>query len=127
MTERIEFFVSDCFAGLNAKNPEQSGFDLIVSNPPYVEEGARDGLQREVRSFEPHQALFAGPDGLAIVRRLLADAGDFLKSRGFLVFEIGFNQSDAVKELINPKFWTLLDIFEDLQGIPRIVALQKHS
>jgi release factor glutamine methyltransferase len=127
VTGRIEFFVSDCFAGLNAKSPEQSGFDLIVSNPPYVEERARDGLQREVRDFEPHQALFAGPDGLAIVRRLLADAGNFLQSRGFLVFEIGFNQSEAVREMIDTKKWTLIDFYDDLQGIPRTVAWQKHS
>ena len=127
VNERIEFCVSDCFAALSAKNPEQSGFDLIVSNPPYVEECALQGLQREVREFEPREALIAGADGLVIIRRLLVDARKFLQHNGHLVFEISFNQGEAVRELINPKFWTLVDIFEDLQSIPRIVALQKHS
>lgn len=127
VSDRIKFVESDCFAKLDAKKSAPSGFDLIVSNPPYVEAGAFAGLQREVREYEPRDALVAGPDGLAIVRRLLIDAKDFLQPNGFFVFEIGFNQGEAVKELIDPIFWTLLEIHEDLQCIPRIVALQKHS
>lgn len=127
VSDRITFVESDCFARLDSKNSAPSGFDLIVSNPPYVEERAFAGLQREVREYEPREALVAGADGLDVVRRLLVDAKDFLKPNGFFVFEIGFNQGEAVKGLIDPRFWTLLDIYEDLQCIPRIVALQKHS
>ncbi|MEP6819952.1 MAG: peptide chain release factor N(5)-glutamine methyltransferase [bacterium] len=123
-TERIEFVLSDCFAALN---PRQSSFDLIVSNPPYVEEGAMAGLQREVRDFEPRLALAAGADGLAIIRRLLLDAPDFLKDGGYLLFEIGFTQAAAVERLVDPKTWKLLEIHQDLQGIPRTVALQKSE
>ncbi|HSS21851.1 MAG TPA: peptide chain release factor N(5)-glutamine methyltransferase [Pyrinomonadaceae bacterium] len=127
MTNRLEFVVSDCFAALNAKNSDQSNFHLIVSNPPYVEEHALADLQREVRDFEPRIALIAGPDGLEIIRRLLVDARKFVRPEGFFVFEIGFNQSEKVRTLIDPKIWTLVGFFEDLQSIPRVVALQKHS
>ncbi len=124
VTERIDFVVSDCFAALTLRGSRAS-FDLIVSNPPYVEEGAMADLQREVRDFEPRNALAAGADGLDIIRRLLLEAPGFLKPAGYFLFEIGFNQAAAVKQLLDPKIWKLMDIYEDLQGIPRTVALQR--
>jgi release factor glutamine methyltransferase len=120
--QRVEFLVSDCFSSLNSN---QSPFDLIVSNPPYVAESALEGLQREVRDFEPREALAAGPDGLSVIRRLLLEAGNFLKTHGHFLFEIGFDQSKAVEQLIDPDTWKLLGIHEDLQCIPRTVVLQK--
>ncbi len=122
VVERIEFIISDCFAKLD---PRQFQFDLIVSNPPYIADAAIEGLQREVRDFEPRLALEAGPDGLDVVRRLLGDAGKFLKPKGHLLIEIGFDQCQAVERLIDRDSWKLLDIHKDLQGIPRIVALEK--
>jgi release factor glutamine methyltransferase len=127
VSERIDFVISDGFASLDPENPRQSFFDLIVSNPPYIEERALAGLQREVRDYEPRLALAAGLDGLLIIRRLLVEAGDFLKTGGHFLFEIGFGQSAAVEQLIDPKKWKLLEIHEDLQGIPRTVALLKLS
>jgi release factor glutamine methyltransferase len=125
VVERLDFVISDCFSALNSPDTSQSFFDLIVSNPPYVEEGALAGLQREVRDFEPRAALAAGADGLSIIRRLLVEAPYFLKTGGHLLFEIGFDQSAAVEQLIDPDTWKLLDIYQDLQGIPRTVALKK--
>jgi release factor glutamine methyltransferase len=81
-------------------------------------------LQPEVRDFEPHLALTAGPDGLAVIRRLLLEAGQFLRTGGHFLFEIGYEQSATVVQLIDPERWDLLDIHKDLQGIPRIVALR---
>ena len=127
VAERIEFALSDCFAALNARATPQPAFDLIVSNPPYIEEGAMASLQREVRDFEPRSALAAGADGLAIIRRLLLEAASFLKTGGYFLFEIGFNQSVAVEQLIDGATWRLLEIHHDLQGIPRTVVLQKLS
>src|SRR4030095_10522632 len=124
VAERIDFVFSDSFAALNSLEPRPS-FDLIVSNPPYVEEGAMANLQSEVRDFEPHSALAAGADGLDIIRRLLLEAPGFLKTGGYFLFEIGFNQAAAVRELLDPKIWKLIDIHKDLQGIPRTVALQR--
>jgi release factor glutamine methyltransferase len=124
VVERIDFILSDCFAALNSRQPRPS-FDLIVSNPPYVEEGAMADLQREVRDFEPRNALAAGADGLDIIRRLLLETPCFLKTAGHYLFEIGLNQAAAVERLLDPKIWRLIDIHKDLQGIPRTVALQR--
>ncbi len=123
--ERLSFVTSDCFAGLGPAFGQT--FDLIVSNPPYVAERAVAGLQREVRDFEPRVALTAGEDGLSVIRRLLVESGDYLKSGGCLIFEMGFDQHDAVKELIDKNVWKLLEIYDDLQGIPRTVALMKRD
>jgi release factor glutamine methyltransferase len=70
-------------------------------------------------------ALTPGIDGLAIIRRLVSEAGNFLKSGGHLLIEIGFDQGAAVGRLIDRNVWQLLDIHQDLQGIPRTVALKK--
>jgi release factor glutamine methyltransferase len=123
--ERLSFVASDCFAGLG---PAFGGtLDLIVSNPPYVPQRTIEGLQREVRDFEPRVALTAGEDGLSIIRRLLIEGHDYLKSGGFLIFEIGFDQHEAVRQLIDENSWKLLEIHDDLQGIPRTVALMKRD
>ena len=122
VSERLEFIVSDCFAGLNKEGPI---FDLILSNPPYVSVRELENLQREVRDYEPHVALEAGEDGLSIIRRLLVEAGGYLKGGGHFLFEIGFDQHQAVEQLVDPGLWKLLDIYSDLQGIPRTVALEK--
>jgi release factor glutamine methyltransferase len=127
MAEQLDFVISDCFAALDLDHRSESGFDLIVSNPPYIEDREFASLQREVRDFEPRLALTAGADGLAIIRRLLRDAEKVLKFGGHLLFEIGYQQSGAVEQLIDPKIWMLLGIHKDLQGIPRIVALRKLS
>ena len=120
---RIELLVSDCFASLDANTRR---FDLIVSNPPYVSANALPGLQREVRDYEPLVALSPGADGLSVIRRLLVEAPAFLKTNGYLLLEIGFDQGEAVQELVKNKVWTLTQMLPDLQGIPRIVVLQKR-
>jgi release factor glutamine methyltransferase len=122
VSDRVEFVLSNCFEALD---PHRGAFDLIVSNPPYVADGALDGLQREVRDFEPRIALEAGADGLSIIRHLVTGAEAFLKPGGHLLFEIGYDQHEAVDQLIDRRVWKLLDIHQDLQGIPRTVALEK--
>jgi release factor glutamine methyltransferase len=119
--DRAVFVVSDCF---NALDPREQQFDLIVSNPPYVSADALAGLQREVRDHEPLAALSPGADGLDVIRRLLRDAPVFLKTNGYLIMEIGFDQGERVEQLIDKNVWTLQTIVPDLQGIPRIVVLQ---
>ena len=121
---RLRLLVSDCFDALGAGEDEGVRFDLIASNPPYVAEAALEGLQREVREHEPRVALTPGGDGLSVIRRLVAEAPRFLKPGGHLLLEIGFDQHERVAALIDPAVWALLDIHEDLQGIPRTVALK---
>lgn len=120
--ERLLLVASDCFGALN---PSSARFSLVVSNPPYVAARALEGLQREVREHEPRVALSPGGDGLAIIKRIMADAPRFLNSGGHLLMEIGFDQHEAVMSLIEREVWQLLDIHKDLQGIPRTVAVRK--
>jgi release factor glutamine methyltransferase len=121
--ERIELRVSDCLAGLD---PGTEQFDLIVSNPPYVSAAAVRGLQREVRDHEPLVALSPGDDGLRVIRRLLSEAPVFIRGRGYLLMEIGFDQGESVRELVDERVWTLINVLPDLQSIPRIVVLRKN-
>ena len=121
VTGRIEFIQSDCFDELE---PPLKGFDLIVSNPPYVSADMVPGLQREVRDHEPLVALSPGGDGLSVIRRILRDGPGFVKSGGHMLLEIGFDQGEKVTQLIEDP-WLLLEILPDLQGIPRIVVLRK--
>ena len=123
VTDRAVFVVSDCF---DALDPSEHQFDLIVSNPPYVSESALTGLQREVRDHEPLVALSPGPDGLSVIRRLLTNAPAYLKRNGHLLMEIGFDQGEKVRNLIDESVWSLLEVRPDLQCIPRIVVLQKR-
>ncbi len=123
VADRAVFVVSDCF---DALDEQANQFDLIVSNPPYVSESALAGLQREVRDHEPLLALTPGPDGLSVIRRILADAPAYLKPNGHLLMEIGFDQGEDVRNIIDESVWSLLEVRPDLQCIPRIVVLQKR-
>jgi release factor glutamine methyltransferase len=124
LQERLSLILSDCFEALDGADTR---FDMIVSNPPYVAEEALEGLQREVRDFEPRLALTPGGDGLSLIRRLLRDAAPLLQPCGHLLMEIGFDQHETVRTLIDPQIWELLDIHRDLQDIPRTVALRKRG
>jgi release factor glutamine methyltransferase len=101
-------------------------FDVVVSNPPYVRDDERDGLDAEVRDWEPASALFAGADGLDVVRRLVAGAAAMLRPGGLLALEVGAAQTEAVAALVRgtgafgePRVRT------DLAGRPRIVAAER--
>jgi release factor glutamine methyltransferase len=122
VAERLTLHVSDCFDALEGARPQT--FDLITSNPPYIAESELPHLPREVREHEPLVALTPGGDGLSVIRRLVAEAPRFLGAGGHLLFEIGYDQHEAVANLVAGNVWTLLDIHRDLQGIPRIVALR---
>jgi len=98
--------------------------DLIVSNPPYVPLGEAAGLQREVRDWEPRQALFAGPTGFEIYERLVRDAGRVLRAGGWLIMELGFNSREGVAALFS-NGWQEIDWVPDLAGIPRVVAARQ--
>jgi release factor glutamine methyltransferase len=128
VSDRLWFCVSDCFSfwgeGPDVTRPR---FHMIVSNPPYVAERDLPGLQREVREHEPRAALTPGGDGLSVIRRLLRDSPRYLRAGGHLLFEIGFDQHEAVRALIDPRVWETLGIRSDLQGIPRAVALRRKD
>ena len=100
------------------------GIDLIVSNPPYVPDGHRQALSSEVRDYEPHEAVLGGPDGLDVIRQLLAQASGRLAPGGRLLMEFGAGQDEGVTELIAGTAGVMLhSIREDLQGIPRMAVI----
>jgi len=112
---RLNFVVSDLLSAL-----ADHSMDLIVSNPPYVPLGTREGLQREVRDWEPHVALFAGETGIEIYERIAADAPRVLRRGGWLIMELGFGSSTRVAGLLAG--WKDLRVEPDLAGIPRVIA-----
>ncbi len=123
--QRLQAPVSFVNADLMSPFADHS-MDLIVSNPPYVPLGDKAGLQREVRDWEPHQALFAGPTGLEIYARLVRDAERVLRHAGWLIMELGFNTSVQVAALFGPR-WHAIETVPDLAGIPRVIAGQSHG
>lgn len=116
VSDRLELNVSDVFAIL-VKNKK---FDLIVSNPPYVPSDEVPKLQAEVRDFEPFTALTDGKNGLTIIEKIIKESPIYLKQGGFLLLEIGFNQSNRVREMFDLQIWQEVGFFADLQGFPRM-------
>ena len=100
--------------------------DLIVSNPPYVAERDRRHLAQDVERFEPGTALFGGPDGLDVIRRLLTSARRSLKPGGAIVFEIGSDQEDAVQALVAAGDLVWSGTRRDLAGHPRVVIAHRR-
>ena len=117
VADRLRLVESDVFDRLG----RDGRFDLIVSNPPYVPVRDLDGLQAEVRDFEPVIALTDGGDGLSVVRRIVDQAPMFLVNGGYLLIEIGFDQSERVAGLFSSDIWQRPELLPDLQGIPRLV------
>src|SRR5271156_6649533 len=101
-------------------------FDMVTSNPPYVPRTDHPSLQREVRDYEPQVALFAGPSGLEIYERLIADAARVLRPHGWLLLELGYNSLDPVRAMLE-RGWTDIDVIPDLAGFPRVIAARLHS
>lgn len=110
-----DFCISDLFEGI------EGVFDMIVSNPPYIASGKIPGLMEEVRGFEPLLALDGGADGLDFYRRIVKDARDFLKPGGWLGLEIGYDQREAVEELLRRQGFIRTETLQDLAGLDRTV------
>ncbi len=120
LADRVRFRTGDLLNGFGVEE-----FDLVVSNPPYVGECEADKVQAEVRKFEPHVAVFGGPLGTEIVTRLLEQAHRVLKTGGHVLVEIGFSQSEKVREMA--RAFDDVRFVEDLQGIPRVLAGKESS
>jgi release factor glutamine methyltransferase len=97
-------------------------YDLIVSNPPYVPDGDRPGLQPEVAHYEPATALFAGLDGLDVVRVMVPEVRTRLTPGGAFVMEIGIGQSEAALAIAREAGFAHVGVRADFQGIPRVVV-----
>lgn len=113
----VTWIQSDLFA----KIPEEEKYDVIVSNPPYIETAVIDTLQEEVRLHDPYIALDGKEDGLYFYRRIISEAGKYLKTQGKLMFEIGCDQAEAVEELMKNAGYEQITVKKDLAGLDRIV------
>jgi len=116
--KNIRFFQGDLLEIL----PDSLTVDAIVSNPPYIASGDWARLPKEVREFEPAQALAAGEDGLNFYRRIVGNARRFLLPTGFLCLELGDGQCPAVSRLCAENGWTVEDVVKDLQGKERVMV-----
>jgi release factor glutamine methyltransferase len=112
--DNVEIFQSSWFAEIPAQR-----FDLIVSNPPYIEDGDIHLTQGDVR-FEPASALVSGTDGLDDLRLLIAESVNYLADRGWLMVEHGYNQGPAVRELFEQAGFAEVETRRDLNDIERI-------
>ncbi|MDQ6760689.1 MAG: peptide chain release factor N(5)-glutamine methyltransferase [Acidobacteriota bacterium] len=101
-----------------------SSIEMLVSNPPYVPRTGQELLQREVRDWEPPLALFAGPTGLEMYERLIAQARRVIKPQGWLLLELGYNSLESVR-LMLADGWRDLEVAADLAGLPRVIAARR--
>ena len=125
VSKNIKFAEGDMFAPFDGRFKKKK-FDLIVSNPPYIESDVIPTLQTEVRDHEPMSALDGGEDGLDFYRVIAREAGEFLKKRGILFLEIGCDQGNAVRELLTEaEGYSDVRCLKDLAGRDRIIYAVK--
>ena len=103
------------------------GLDAVVSNPPYIPARDWDKLPRDVREYEPRLALDGGPDGLAVYRRLVPQAAAVLRPGGLLALEIGHDQEQAVRALLEGGRWDGVRVEKDYAGHPRVVLATRSG
>ncbi|HQU81474.1 MAG TPA: peptide chain release factor N(5)-glutamine methyltransferase [Pyrinomonadaceae bacterium] len=120
VSERFDLQISDVFEVLKDEK-----FDIIVSNPPYISMQEIQGLDAEVKDFEPLNALTDGNDGFSIIVKIIRESPKFLKPKGFLLMEIGFGQAEEVLKMIDEKNWSEVEIVADLQNIPRMLKTRR--
>lgn len=113
--EHVQFLQSDLFEKLEDK------FEIIVSNPPYIASAEVEKLMPEVRDHEPRMALDGTEDGLYFYRRIIKEAGKHLVSSGMLFFEIGYDQGQAVSELMRTQGYREVQVVQDYAGLDRVV------
>lgn len=120
LTDRVQFFCGDWFDPLQSQLKEKPAH-LIVSNPPYVTEVEFEGLDKEIKEFEPREALVAGQTGLEMSERICSQASSYLCDSGLLAFEVGRGQGALVKALMQSHRFDDIRIIKDLAEIDRVV------
>jgi release factor glutamine methyltransferase len=115
----VRFFACDLLTAVQI-----GSIDLLVSNPPYVPGEDAANMQREVRDWEPHVALFAGETGFEIYRHLTAQAALVVRRGGRLLMELGYRSLDGVREMLSPS-WVDIEVISDLAGLPRVIGATK--
>lgn len=126
VAERVGFFHGDLFSPLPGELKGRAG--VIVSNPPYIPEGDMEGLDPEVRDFEPREALSGGSDGLSFIRRILDEAPSFLSPGGWLLMEMGYGQASEITGMAKADGrYELVKIIRDYGNIERILKARHRA
>ena len=116
MLDKIKFVESNLFETID----NNSKFDIIASNPPYIADGVYDGLPPEVKA-DPKVSLLAGKRGLDVIERLISEAPDYLTRPGYLIFEIGYDQGEALFDMVDrDDRYVDTSLFKDLNDIDRV-------
>lgn len=110
------FIKSDLFENIEGE------FDIIVSNPPYIETKVVESLENQVKDYEPKNALDGGGDGLDFYKRISKEAKAYLRKGGMLLFEIGYNQGETVPEILKNEGYSNITVTKDLGGNDRVVS-----
>jgi len=111
----VDFVRSDMFDKIRGQ------FDVIVSNPPYIRSAVIETLDREVKDFEPYEALDGREDGLFFYRRIAAEAKDHLVPNGHLALEIGDDQGEEVSDILLHEGYAPVDVYRDLNDKDRVI------
>ena len=96
-------------------------YDIIVSNPPYIPTKDIEKLEPEVRDYDPIMALDGDTDGLKFYRKIIEESLTYLNNRGFIAFEIGYNQGEDVRCMLEEKGYKDINIYKDLGGLDRVI------
>ncbi len=112
----VRFIKSDLFENIT------ESYDMIVSNPPYIERANIATLDIQVKDYEPVSALDGGEDGLDFYRKIIASSPRFLKKGGCIIFEIGYNQGYALCNLLKKSNFVNISVGKDLAGLDRVVT-----
>lgn len=100
----------------------EGAYDIIVSNPPYIRSAVIEELADEVKLHDPYIALDGKEDGLYFYRKIIAQAGKYLKPGGWILFEIGHDQAEEVSALLAQAGYDKIDVKKDLAGLDRVVS-----
>ena len=124
--ERVVWVTGDLFDALGEETGEDL-FEMITANPPYIRSSEIPGLMPEVRDYEPEAALDGGEDGLDMYRRIIPGALDHLKPGGMIFLEIGYDQAEQVKQLLEENGYIDVSVTKDYSGNDRVICARKRA
>lgn len=128
VAKTVQFRKGDLFDCIskNRKGIPKETFDMITANPPYIKNNEIPGLQREIAEYEPAMALRGGADGLEFYRRIVSEGAAYLKKKGTILLEIGWDQGQEVADMIREQqIYEEPVILQDLAGKDRVIVCKK--
>ena len=117
--DRLKFLEGDF------SNFDTSSFDIVISNPPYISLEEKKDIMKEVRNYEPSNALFADEKGLYFYRKIIENLSKHLKKKQFLFLEVGINQPDGVVKILKNNNFNVVSIKKDISNIPRCIIAER--